>query len=189
MSCLLYNIAIEPLIENIRSSPLEGFWINENLPRVIVKVYADDTTVFLGPRDNPADLQACLDTFCEASTAHFNDTKTEVIPMGPINLRNELIQNREYNGWKIEDAVHIAREGEAIRILGSWQGNGINVQDKWNEILEKQMKIMKRWNSIYPSVAGRVLISKTLVVPLAQYLMTVNGISNKNLLTMEKNIR
>ncbi len=33
------------------------------------------------------------------------------------------------------------------------------------------------------------MIAKTLVVSLAQYLMTVNGISTKNLLTMEKNIR
>src|SRR5882757_9642156 len=189
MSCLLYNLAIEPLIENIRSSPLEGFRINDNLTRVLVKVYADDTTIFLGPRDNPADLQKCLDLFCEASTARFNDTKTEVIPMGLKNLRDELIQNREYNGWKIEEAVHIARKGEAIRILGSWQGNGIDIQDKWNDILERQMKTMKRWNCLYPSVNGRVMIAKTLVVSLAQYLMTVNGISNKNLMTMEKNIR
>jgi len=189
MSCLLYNLAIEPLIENIRSSPLEGFRINDNLTRVLVKVYADDTTIFLGPQDNPADLQKCLDLFCEASTARFNDTKTEVIPMGLKNLRDELIQNREYNGWKIEEAVHIARKGEAIRILGSWQGNGIDIQDKWNDILERQMKTMKRWNCLYPSVNGRVMIAKTLVVSLAQYLMTVNGISNKNLMTMEKNIR
>jgi len=33
------------------------------------------------------------------------------------------------------------------------------------------------------------MIAKTLVVSLAQYLMTVNRISNKNLTTMEKNIR
>jgi len=33
------------------------------------------------------------------------------------------------------------------------------------------------------------MITKNLVVSLAQYLMTVNGISTKNLLTMEKNIR
>jgi hypothetical protein len=41
MSCLLYNLAIEPLIEKIRNSPLKGFNVNEKLPRVLVKVYAD----------------------------------------------------------------------------------------------------------------------------------------------------
>jgi len=37
----------------------------------------------------------------------------------------------------------IAQEGEAIHILGSWQGNGINIQAKWNEMIEKQLKTMK----------------------------------------------
>ena len=53
-------------------------------------------------------------------------------------------------------------EGKAIRILGSWQGNGIRIQDKWNNILEKQMRTIKRWAPLYPSVAGRVLLTKSL---------------------------
>jgi hypothetical protein len=73
MSCLLYNLAIEPLIECIRSSPLKGFRISEDLGRVLVKVYADDTTVYVGPEDNPKDLMKCLTLFCTASTAKFND--------------------------------------------------------------------------------------------------------------------
>ena len=79
---MLYNLAIEPLIENIRSSTLRGFKIRDDLKKVIVKVYADDTTVFPGPRDDPATLQNCLDLFCKASTACFNDLKTEIIPLG-----------------------------------------------------------------------------------------------------------
>jgi len=69
MSCLLYNLAIEPLIEKIRKSPLKGLRVNEDLKRVLVKVYADDTTIFLGPDNNPEELQRCLDTFCLASMA------------------------------------------------------------------------------------------------------------------------
>ena len=189
MSCLLYNLAIEPLLVNIRASPLKGFNINEELTKVLVKAYADDMTVFLGPDDKPTDLKNSLNLFCEASTARFNDSKTEVIPMGPKEVRSETIRTREFNGWEIENEIRIARDGEATRILGSWQGNEIEVQDKWNGILERQMKTMKRWTHLYPSVAGRVLLAKTLVVSLAQYLMTVNGISSKNLTTMERNIR
>ena len=189
MSCLLYNLAIEPLLVSIRASPLKGFKINDELTKVLVKAYTDDMTVFLGPEDKPTDLKNSLDLFCEASTACFNDSKTEVIPMGTKEARNETIRTREFNGWEIEDEIRIAQDGEATRILGSWQGNETDVQDKWNSILERQMKTMKRWTHLYPSVAGRVLLAKTLVVSLAQYLMTVNGISNKNLTTMERNIR
>ena len=189
MSCLLYNLAIELLLECIRSSPLKGFRVNDELTKALVKAYADNTMVFLGPEDNPSDLQKCLDLFCKASTARFNDSKTEIIPMGSKVTRSEMIRTREFNDWKIKDEIRITKDGEATRILGSWQGNEINIQDKWNDILERQQKTMKRWSHLYPSVAGRVLLLKTLVVSLAQYLMTVNGISNKNLTTMEKSIR
>jgi hypothetical protein len=54
--------------------------------------------------------------------------------------------------------------------------------------MERQSKTMKLWNSYYPSMAGHILIVKALVVSIAYYLMTVNGISCKNLETMDKNI-
>ena len=82
MSCLLYNLAIEPLIKSIQSAPQKGFNISADLSKVLVKVYADDTTVFLGPDDDPRELQKCLDLFCKVSTAKFNDLKTEIIPLG-----------------------------------------------------------------------------------------------------------
>ena len=100
-------------------------------------------TVFLGPDDAPEALQECLDEFCEASTARFNNAKTEIIPMGSPEARREMVRTREYNGWKIKHEIRIAKDGEATRILGSWQGNNIDTQDKWNEIMERQMKTMK----------------------------------------------
>ena len=48
---------------------------------------------------------------------------------------------------------------------------------------------MKLWSLLYPSIAGRVLIVKALVISLAYYLMTVNGISRMTLTAMEKSIR
>ena len=56
-------------------------------------------------------------------------------------------------------------------------------------MLEKQQKTMKLWNQSYPLAMGRVLISKALVVSLAYYLTTVNGIMQKHHSTMEKNLR
>ena len=155
---------------------------------MLIRVYADDATVFIGPEGNPTELQSCLDLFCEASTARFNKPKTKIIPLRTPEDHEALINTRSYNRWKIEEVIHIAKDGEAIRILGSWQGNGISVQAKWDGIMEKQAKTMKRWLP-HPSVAGRVLISKALIISLAYYLITFNEISQKNLIIMEKSIR
>jgi len=97
-------------------------------------------------------------------------------PLGTRKLRDELIRTREFHDWKTDREINIAQEGEAIRILGSWQGNGISIQAKWNEITERQARTMKRWSLLYPSIAERVLITKALVVSLDYYLMTVSGI-------------
>jgi len=189
MSCLLYNLAIEPLIESIRSCSLKGFRICNELEKVLVKVYTDDAAISLGPEDKPTEMQACLDLFCTASTARFNSLKTEIILIGTEDFRKELINSREYNEWKIDDEIHIAQEGEAVRILGSWQGDGINVQARRNGITERQARTMKLWSLLYPLVARRVPIVKALVILLAYYLMTVNGISRSTLTEMEKSIR
>src|SRR5258707_1131755 len=104
-------------------------------------------------------------------------------------MRNELLRTREFNGWSIEEEVHLAQDGEAIRLLGSWGGNTTNANAKWEGILEKQLKIMKLRDLRHPSTIGRVLITKALVIPVAYYLMTVNGIPRRYLLSTEKDIR
>jgi len=48
---------------------------------------------------------------------------------------------------------------------------------------------MKLWSLMYPSIAGRILVVKALVISLAYYLMTVNGIPRNTLSDMEKNVR
>jgi hypothetical protein len=54
------------LIEKVRGS----FQVGEDLGKGLVKVYADDTTVFIGLDNNPKKLNECLDIFFQA---RFND--------------------------------------------------------------------------------------------------------------------
>jgi ribonuclease HI/exonuclease III len=189
LSCLLYNIAIEPLFELIRTSGLKGIQISKETFNALVMAYADDTTVYLSETDKLEILEECIDIFCKASTAKFNQQKTEIIPIGDPEYRRSLIEERTFNGKRIEDGIKIAKDGEPIRVLGSWQGNKVNADHKWTEIIEKQMKIMKMWSSSHPSVLARVRIAKSLVVSRALYLMTVNGIPKEYLETIDRNVR
>jgi len=133
-------------------------------------------------------MKACLDLFCMASMAQFNSLKTEIIPIGKKDFCNELVRTRKFNDWEIDGEIHIAQEGKVIQILGSWQGNRIDIQAKWNDITEWQACTMKLWSLLYPLIAGRVLIVKALVISLVYYLMTVNRISCTALMAMEKSI-
>ena len=80
LSCLLFNLAIEPLANLLRSSPdLEGLQVPGIKGKLIVSLYADDTTVYLAESDSYIVLQKILSNWCLASGAKFNLQKTEII--------------------------------------------------------------------------------------------------------------
>ncbi|KAF9018854.1 hypothetical protein BDZ89DRAFT_918478, partial [Hymenopellis radicata] len=87
LSCLLFNIAIEPLAAMLRDSNLEGYRVQGILDRIITTLFAADTTVFLSKNDKFSDLKKILDTWYAASGAKFNIKKTVIIPIGSIEHR------------------------------------------------------------------------------------------------------
>ena len=57
MSCLLYNLAIEPLAVALRASKkLKGIKVKDH-PKLIAKLFADDTLVYLGANNKFGDLE------------------------------------------------------------------------------------------------------------------------------------
>jgi len=97
MLCLLYDIAIEPLAESIRESPLKGFKIQGLEERVLVSLFADNTLVYMNENNNKKTLEQAIKNFCEVSTAKFNNEKSEVLPIGTKEYRNSIIKTRTVN--------------------------------------------------------------------------------------------
>lgn len=61
LSCLLFNLAIDPLAELIwRSNALSKIPIPNRREHLKVKLFTDNTTVFLSERDEIRDLQSIL---------------------------------------------------------------------------------------------------------------------------------
>jgi hypothetical protein len=138
LSCLLFNLAIEPLVNMIRTSTLEGLkipWLPERLKALL---FADDTTVFLSNMDSFIKLVKILDKWCIASEAKFNKNKTEIIPFRSEEYKNSVRQTRKINQNKLclPNNIKINNEGELTRILGAWFSNG-NEKQPWNMIIDK----------------------------------------------------
>ena len=65
MSCLLYNLAIELLAVALRTSTkLKGMKIRDHA-KLIAKLFADDTLVYLGSNDKFSDLEDIITLFCK----------------------------------------------------------------------------------------------------------------------------
>ena len=178
LSCLLFNIAIEPLAEHIRQAPqLRGIPVPGRREYLKIKLFADDTTVFLSEEDKLDDLQSLLTDWCSVSGARFNIEKTEIIPLGNQTQRETTRVQRRTNDSdnRIPQNIRIAKEGEPVRILGAWLGNGIDQATTWAPIMEDCRKRLKRWGASKHSLEGRRLILQMQVAGVTQYLTKVQG--------------
>ena len=120
ISCLLFDIVIEPLAQLIvRDELLKGFTASDG---TITKVamYADDTTVFLRSVNEWKRLKDLYGIYKKGTNASLNEKKTEVIGVSlntnrPSHLGGSVIQY----------------EGQSVRYLGAPVGLNIDYGPKW----------------------------------------------------------
>ena len=192
MSCLLYDLAIEPLACAIRKSSLSGFKIPDVQDKILVSMFADDTLIYLNEKDDLTILKTELDVFCILSNARFNEHKYEALPVGSQLYRKKVLDTRKLNdkpGNVLKDNIKLIKEGQSMRTLGAWIGHNTDVCPQWSKILEKQRKILNKWSSMNLSLKGKELILKALVTSRTLFLATVNGISNDMIREMNLEMR
>ncbi|KAF5336214.1 hypothetical protein D9758_017782 [Tetrapyrgos nigripes] len=191
LSCLLFDLAIEPLAAMLRNSELKGYEIPGEKEKLIANLFADDTTVFLSAEDDFEILQKILDKWCIASKAKFNIAKTEIIPIGTATYRARVINTRTTKDGQtpLPEWLHIAVEGEATRILGAWFGNGISNTSVWEPTLEKIDTRLEHWNKGHPTMEGRCHIVQMVIGGMTQYLTQVQGMPKPIEKKMSKRIQ
>ena len=191
MSCLLFDLAIEPLAALLRASHLRGYSIPGNEEKLIANLFADDTTTFLSEDDDMEDLQRILQRWCNASGAKFNTQKTEIIPIGTLEHRVRVIETRKAkrDSEEIPAYIHIAKDGEPVRILGTWVGNKIDNENVWSVQLNKIDHALEGWEKSNPTIEGRKLIIQMVVGGMTQYLTQVQGMPTSTEKMLVKRIR
>lgn len=179
LSCLLFDLAIEPLAASLRQSNLKGYNIPGHAEKLIANLFADDTTTFLSMEDDVEDLNPILEDWCMASGANFNTEKTEIIPIGTLEYRKQVLENRRSrpDGPIISSNIRIAEEGTLVRILGAWYGNAADLNAPWTNVLEKIDKCLANWEKSHPTMEGRRHIAQMVIAGMSQYLAQVQGMS------------
>jgi ribonuclease HI len=192
LSCLIFNLGIEPLAAAIRNSPLLGIPIKGTDEKIKCKLFADDTMVYLDETDDLETLEKhALKPWCEVSGAVFNIAKTEIIPIGCKEYRTNLINTRKTNpnSPPIQPNIKIATDGQPVRVLGAWIGNDVDQATPWTPTIEKIATSLKHWEANHPTTEGRRLITQMIIGGMTQYLAKVQGIPETALKTLETLIR
>ena len=190
MSCILFDIGIEPLAAKIRASNIKGIDVPNLDDKVKVSLFADDTTVILTENDSFRDLINTLEGWCAVSGAKFNVEKTELIPLGTEEYRARLAETRRLNDTDdpVPTTIHIAGDHESTRILGAWIGNNTNPQEPWKNILDTIRKDFRRWETRYPTLNGKRLIVQMVAGGKTQFLARAQGMPGEIEKELQKEI-
>lgn len=176
MSCLLFNLAIKSLAQMLWDSDLKGVTIDDT-KKLIAKLFADDTTVYMAEEDSIKNLQEILDKWCKASGRKFNTLKTTLVPFRNKIFQETLIRTRQQipEATPIDTRVHIARDSEATRLLGAFIGNKVDCPSIWTPTIEKIKKDLDRWGRGHPTIDGKCLIIGMVVGGRTQYQTCIQG--------------
>ena len=193
LSCALFDLAIEPLACKLRNNDnISGITIPGLEEKILINMFADDTTLYLSKEDRFDDIEDLLEGWCEISGAKFNIGKTEIIPIGTPAHREEIATS-----WKIHPSdcsplapqIRIAEDKDAIRLLGAWIGNHVDNLTPWEPIIDLTKKDLERWSKIHPTLYGKRLIAQTIVGGRTQYLAKVQGMPLKTVCALQKVIQ
>jgi hypothetical protein len=144
LSCLLFNLAIEPLAYLLRDSELKGVKVPGKDEELIVSPFADDTTIYLSSSNVLEKLWEILRLWCAASTA--SEHKTVLLPFGRPIYRAKVLQERRLNDRKqigaIEETMRVILDGQTCRVSGAWI------------VVEKINSDLERWKLTSPGLEG-----------------------------------
>ena len=183
LSCALFDLAIEPLACELQNNPeINGIRIPGTKEKIITSLFADDMNLFLNQNDRMDIVQGILDKWCQASRAKFNLEKTEIIPFGTIEHRNQLATTRKINPRdriSLDERIKITKDGEAIHILGARVGNNSNEETPWEPIIDKAQQTLNAWGKFHPTLHERKLIIQITIGGLTQFLTKAQGMPKR----------
>ncbi|KIY53321.1 hypothetical protein FISHEDRAFT_33529, partial [Fistulina hepatica ATCC 64428] len=184
-------MAIEPLANLVRNSTLKGFKISEDAERLVIQLFADDTTVYLSGEDSYEQLTDILDKWCVASRAKFNKSKTVIIPIGSEGSRQLLSINRRLSlaHALIPTSVKILLDEETTWLLGAQIGNCKNAEQPWAPVLEKIDGALQRWSSKHPSLEGKKILVQWFPGGMTLFLTIAQGMPKDVEMQISKRIR
>ncbi|KIO32481.1 hypothetical protein M407DRAFT_37323, partial [Tulasnella calospora MUT 4182] len=178
----------------LRRSSLRGIKIPGAAAKLVVKLFADDTQLYLSKRDKLEDAMAIAEKWCTASTAKFNEGKTEVLPIGTAHYRRNVVKTRSVSGSnsstdKLPNGARVVKNGEAIRILGGKVGYNLDLAEIWDPIVSKVESLAKKWAGRKLTLRGRKHVVNYVLLSRAQYLLMTNPPPPEVITRLERAVR
>ncbi|KAK7887032.1 hypothetical protein WMY93_026653 [Mugilogobius chulae] len=161
LSGMLYALAIEPLLHNLRGS-LRGFTVEGNT--LHLSAYADDVTAFITDAEDVQTLRHQLELYERASSARVNWQKCEGLLLGRWEQKT---------GPMLPAGLSWSTEG--LKCLGVYLGSELFQARNWEGLGEKVSARLSRWTWVQPQLSyrGRALVVNNLAASTLWHRFTV----------------
>ncbi|KAH9848809.1 hypothetical protein C2E23DRAFT_695566, partial [Lenzites betulinus] len=85
--------------------------------------------------------------------------------------------------------VHVAAEGEPVRILGAWLGNGVNECEIWAPKINKILAVITHWKNSSATLNGKRHVVQMMIGGMSQFLTNVQRMPKSVTTRLNKLIR
>ena len=160
LSALLFIFAVEILAVKLRAdTKISGYTLSYNDQKKTFKIsqYADDSVIILKDVDQVSYATALVGEFGENAGLKLNFEKTKIILLGSLRQSMNICNNIECT--------------ESVKSLGVCIGydTELCVSKNWTEKINKMESLLQRWRDRSLTIIGKILIIKTLIVPLISF--------------------
>ena len=171
LSPTLFALCIEPLANLVRRHKQIKGLVYPNLTDPLkVSMFADDTFFIIKDQKDLDSVLQSVATYEKATGALANKSKTEILPIGP---------NTHSTTNKLRTDITILSHDSEVRLLGATISNNNTSQNVWSKVNQRIIASLKQWSNINLSVRGRILIAKTVILPVIQFQCKFHTIPTK----------
>ena len=164
-SPLAFILALELLAIKIRTDPtikglnLPGF---PSVPDIKLKLalYADDITLFLKDQNDVQNTLTLIKQYSKFSGLDMNEEKSNIMGIG-----TEAANKQDVCGLECK---------QKLKILGVIFKNNCpasEVEENWTARFERISKLISLWSKRNLSIAGKICITKAILIPQFVYIM------------------
>ena len=172
-SALIFVIAVEIMACNIRQeNSLNGFCIKVDGKNHCLKIsqLADDTTLFLKSKADITKALNLIETFGALSGLKLNRSKTEGIWLGALKHCREKYENINWTDTPVKSlGIYFGKNSKQCKDL--------NFDKQYN----KSEKIINNWKKRNLSMAGKITVVKSLILPNITFLASVTHLDKQQI--------
>ena len=176
ISPLLFILTLELLARDIRKSDkIEGIKLYPRCSPIKIRMYADDATLFLKNVIDYREVLSRIKMFTRFSGLSLNVNKTTAMYFGDSSQKGTM-----KFGIKCVNSIKI------LGVIFSNENASINIKENFDHKISKLERICNLWEKRNLTLFGKVTILKTFGISQFIYIMQSIGISDENLVKINR---